>query len=64
MLVVHLCAVDGLAVEHFIYADNFTNVYSSILFTAFISHGHLHDSFMKSAIDPLIYHILLFGPCP
>ena len=42
--------MDVLVAEHFIYAGNFTKVYLSILFTSFISHGHLPDSFMNSAI--------------
>ena len=48
------CCVDGLSVEHFIYAGNSVKVYISILLTSFISHGYLLDSFMKSEIIPLI----------
>ena len=48
------CGVDELSAEHFIYAGNYLKIYLSILFTSFISHGYLPDSFMKSAIIPLI----------
>ena len=48
------CGVDGLSAEHFIYAGNYVKVYLSILFTSFISHGYLPNSFMKSAIIHLI----------
>ena len=45
------CGVDGLAAEHFIYADH---VILSILFNCFISHGYLPSEFMKTAIVPII----------
>ena len=48
------CGVDELSAEHFIYAGNYLKIYLSILFTSFISHGYLPDSFMKSAIIILI----------
>ena len=35
------CGVDGLAAEHFIYADERIHVILSILFNCFISHGYL-----------------------
>ena len=48
------CGVDGLSAEHFIYAGDYVKVYLSILFTYFISHGYVPNSFMKSAIIPLM----------
>ena len=48
------CGIDGLAAEHFIYADKNISVYLSLLFTSCLIHGHLPESFMKSAIVPLI----------
>ena len=44
------CGVDGLAAEHFIYADERIHVILSILFNYFISHGYLPSEFMKTAI--------------
>ena len=35
------CGVDGLAAEHFIYANKIIHVYLSLLFNCFISHGYL-----------------------
>ncbi len=43
-----------LAAEHFKHADTILNVYLSLLFTAFISHGHLPDSLMNTILVPLI----------
>ena len=48
------CGVDGLAEEHFIYADERIHVILSILFNCFISHGCLPSEFMKTAIVPII----------
>ena len=48
------CGVDGLAAEHFIYADERIHVILSILFYCFISHGYLPSEFMKTAIVPII----------
>ena len=48
------CGVDGLAAEHFIYAHSITHVFLSLLFNAFIRHGHLPTDFMKTAIVPII----------
>ena len=46
--------MDGLAAEHFIYADKRIHVLLSILFTHFLYHVHLPTSCMKSAIIPII----------
>ena len=35
------CGVDGLAAEHFIYANKIIHVYLSLLFNCFISRGYL-----------------------
>ena len=48
------CGVDGLAAEHFIYAHSITRVFLSLLFNAFIQHGHLPTDYMKTAIVPII----------
>ena len=48
------CGVDGLAAEHFIYADERIHVILSILFNCFVSHGYLPSEFMKTAIVPII----------
>ena len=48
------CGVDGLAAEHFIYADERIHVILSILFNRFISQGYLPPAFMKTAIVPII----------
>ena len=50
------CGVDdGLAAEHFIYADTFfIHIHLSLLFNCFISHGYLLKDFMKTAIVPII----------
>ena len=48
------CGVDGLAAEHFIYADERIHVILSILFNCFISHRYLPSEFMKTAIVPII----------
>ena len=48
------CGLDGLAAEHFIYADERIHVILSILFNCFISHGYLPSEFMKTAIVPII----------
>ena len=46
--------VDGLAAEHFLYADDYVNVYLSLLFNSFLYHGYLPLEFMKTAIVPII----------
>ena len=48
------CGVDGLAAEHFIYADAIIHIHLSLLFNCFISHGYLPRDFMKTAIVPII----------
>ena len=48
------CGVDGLAAEHFIYADAIIHIHLSLLFNSFISHGYLPRDFMKTAIVPII----------
>ena len=48
------CGVDGLAAEHFIYANKIIHVYLSLLFNCFISHSYLPRDFMKTAIAPII----------
>ena len=47
------CGVDGLAAEHFIYADAILHVHLSLLFNCFITHGYLPREFMKTAIVPM-----------
>ena len=46
--------VDGLAAEHFLYADRHIYVYLSLLFNSFMYHGYLPAEFMKTAIVPII----------
>ena len=46
--------VDGLAAEPFIYADDYVNVYFSLLFNSFLCHGYLPLEFIKTAIVPII----------
>ena len=46
--------VDGLAAEHFIYADERIHVILFMLFNCFISHGYLPSKLMKTAIVPII----------
>ena len=48
------CGVDGLAAEHYIYADAIIHIHLSLLFNCFISHGYLPRDFMKTAIVPII----------
>ena len=48
------CGVDGLAAEHFIYADAIIHIRLSLLFNSFILHGYLPRDFMKTAIVPSI----------
>ena len=45
---------DLLAAEHFIHSDETVFVLLSLLYTAFITHGFLPDSIMRSIIIPLI----------
>ena len=49
-----MCSVDGLAAEHFIYADRLVLPILSVLFNFFLNHGSLPDAFMRSAIDPIV----------
>ena len=46
--------VDGLAAEHFLYADRHMYVYLSLLFNSFMYHSYLLAEFMKTAIVPII----------
>ena len=46
--------VDGIAAEHFIYADAIIHVHLSLIFKCFISHSYLPREFMKTAIVPII----------
>ena len=46
--------VDGLAAEHFLYADDYVNVYLSLLFNSFLCHGYLQLEFMNTAIVRII----------
>ena len=52
--IVQYCEVDGLAAEHFIYADAIIHIHLPLLFDCFISHGYLPRDFMKTAIVPII----------
>ena len=45
--------VDGLAAEHFLYADRYIYVYLSLLFNSFMYRGYLPAKFMKTAIVPV-----------
>ena len=45
---------DGLAAEHFIYANLIIHVYLSLLYKCFVSHGYLPRDFMKTAIVLII----------
>ena len=46
------CGVDGVSAEHFLYAHDILHVFLSLLFTSFITHGHLPSNFMKTALVP------------
>ena len=48
------CGLDGLAAEHFIFADQVLCVLVSMLYTSMLSHGYLPAEFMLSAIIPVI----------
>ena len=48
------CGVDGVSAEHFLYAHDILHVFLSLLFTSFITHGHLPSNFMKTALVPII----------
>ena len=48
------CGHDGLAAEHFIFADGSMCAYISMLYTSMLSHEYLPEEFMKSFILPLI----------
>ena len=41
------CGHDGLASEHFIFADGSICVYLSMLYSSMLSHGYLPEEFMK-----------------
>ena len=45
---------DGIAAEHFIFADPVVCVYLSLLFNCMLLHGHLPSSFMFSTIVPIV----------
>ena len=47
------CGVDGVSAEHFLYAHDILHVFLSLLFTSFITHGHLPSNFMKTALVPI-----------
>ena len=42
------CGHDGLAAEHFIFADGSICVYLSMLYSSMLSHGYLPEEFIKS----------------
>ena len=46
--------VDGLAAEHFLYANRHIYVYLLLLFNSFMYHGYISAEFMKTAIVPII----------
>jgi len=46
--------MDGLASEHFIYADRSVCVHLAMLFSTMLVHGHLPNDFMSSAVIPII----------
>ena len=48
------CGSDGIAAEHFKFANKSICVYLSILFTSFLVHGYLPANFMKSALVPIV----------
>ena len=48
------CGVDGVPAEHLLYAHDILHVFLSLLFTSFITHGHLSSNFMKTALVPII----------
>ena len=48
------CGLEGIAAEHFIYADDVICVLLSMLFNCMLSHGYLPASFMISAILPIV----------
>ena len=45
---------DHLAAEHYIHAHSILHVILALLFTSFLSHGHLPDDLMKTIIVPLV----------
>ena len=48
------CGVDGLAAEHFLFADDEIWTILSTLFISFLIHGHIPSEFKKSAISPIL----------
>jgi len=48
------CGNDGLAAEHFKYADKRINVLLSLFYTFALNHGYLPPDFMKTIIVPLV----------
>jgi hypothetical protein len=48
------CGHDGLAAEHFKFADDSICVYLSMLYSSMLTHGHLPVDFMKSVIVPIV----------
>ena len=43
-----------MSADHFLYAHDILHVFLSLLFTSFITHGHLPSNFMKTALVPII----------
>ena len=48
------CGLDGLAVEHFIFAREYVCTILTILFNSILNHSSLPETFMKSSIVPFI----------
>jgi hypothetical protein len=48
------CGMDGLAAEHFIYADDIISVLLSMFFNCMLSHCYIPNDFMCSAILPIV----------
>ena len=46
--------IDSISAEHFVFAHSRIHVLSSLLSSAFITHGYLPSMFMKTAIVPNI----------
>ena len=46
--------VDGLAAEHFLYADDYLMYICHYCLIVILSHGYLRLEFMKTAIVPII----------
>ena len=48
------CGVDSVSAEHFLYIHDILHVFLSLLFTFFITRGHLPSNFMKTALVHII----------